>query len=340
MTYLLTNQLRKFPLGVPNWNAIRQQNLFFVDKTAKLGSLVNDFRRVFISRPPRMGKTTLCSTLAELFAHGDSEKFAGTAIHGNWPMKECFPVIYLSLRGLTNADDTDDKVFEANLCQKLAAAYVDAGFTEMSNYASETSFYSLAVHLASVVGRQPIVFLIDDCDAPLSQHLYQPQVLAGRQMVLQRFFSWLREQAQSRFILINGIMCYRESAMLLGDDCDDLSLDSYSAALLGYTQEELEGEGFAPYMTLAADSMGITKPELLEQLKHHYYGFCFDEDASVKVYSPYSINEFFDSVAREDKQGPKFLLFWMMSSKDNASLKSYLHSKHNQKFATMATQSN
>ena len=25
---LLTNPLRKFPLGVPNWNAIRQQNLF------------------------------------------------------------------------------------------------------------------------------------------------------------------------------------------------------------------------------------------------------------------------------------------------------------------------
>ena len=85
-------------------------------------------------------------------------------------------------------------------------------------------------------------------------------------------------------------------------------------------------------------ALTILIPALL--LKHHYYGFCFDEDASVKVYSPYSINEFFASVAREDKQGPKFLPFWMMSSKDNASLKSYLHSKHNQKFATMATQSN
>ena len=52
--------LRKFPLGVPSWDSIRRRNLFFVDKTAKLDSLVTDFSRVFISRPRRMGKTSLC----------------------------------------------------------------------------------------------------------------------------------------------------------------------------------------------------------------------------------------------------------------------------------------
>ena len=187
MTYLLTNQLRKFPLGVPNWNAIRQQNLFFVDKTVKLGSLVTDFRRVFISRPPRMGKTTLCSTLAELFAHGDSEKFAGTAIHGNWPVKKCFPVIYLSLRGL---NDTDARSFEADLCQKILNAYYNAGFTEALNqrYDTISSFSNLRRILSSLSHKQPLVFLIDDWDYPLSSNFYKPQLFTELQEVQSRFY--------------------------------------------------------------------------------------------------------------------------------------------------------
>ncbi len=328
---LLTNPLRKFPLGVPNWNAIRQQNLFFVDKTAQLGSLVTDFHRVFMFRPHLMGKTTLCSILAELFAHGDSEKFAGTAIHGNWPVKQCFPVIYLSLRGLTEADDTDEKEFEANLCKKLIAAYVSAGFKEMGNYASETSFYSLAVHIAYVVGKQPLVFLVDNWDAPLSPHLNQPQVLADMQKVLQRFYSWLCEQAQSKFILITGIMRYRESSLFRGQDFDDLSMEPRYAKLLGYTQEDLEGESFAPYMTLAADRMGITVPELLEQLKLFYCGFCFDEDASVKVYCPYSMNKFFYPFVSpvfmcDPDWVPELKPVWMNSCRVYATLRSYFNS--------------
>ena len=113
---LVQYPLRKFPLGVPSWDSIRRRNLFFVDKTAKLDSLVTDFSRVFISRSRRMGKTSLCLTLAELFAHGDSEKFAGTAIHGNWPETECYPVINLSFWGMgkdIGNTDTDVRPFEA-----------------------------------------------------------------------------------------------------------------------------------------------------------------------------------------------------------------------------------
>lgn len=277
-----------------------------------------------------MGKTTLCSTLAELFAHGDSEKFAGTAIHGKWPVKQCFPVIYLSLRGLA---DTDASSFETDLCQKLLNAYYNAGFTEALNqrYDTISSFSNLRRILSSLSHKQPLVFLIDDWDYPLSSNFYKPQLFTELHEVQRRFYGWLQEQDNARFTLITGIMRYRESSLFRGEDFDDLSMEPRYAKLLGYTQEDLEGESFAPYITLAADRMGITVPELLEQLKQFYCGFCFDEDASVKVYCPYSMNKFFYPFVSpvfmcDPDWVPELKPVWMNSSHVNASLRSYFHS--------------
>ena len=75
MSNLKLSKLQAFPIGVPDFSSIIEDNLFFVDKTEKLGALVSQYRRVFFSRPRRMGKTTLCSMLEELFTHGDSDKF-------------------------------------------------------------------------------------------------------------------------------------------------------------------------------------------------------------------------------------------------------------------------
>ena len=50
-------------------------NFLIVDKTAKIAELVA-WPLVFFARPRRMGKSTLCSMLEELFAHGTS-RFAG-----------------------------------------------------------------------------------------------------------------------------------------------------------------------------------------------------------------------------------------------------------------------
>jgi len=73
-----------YPTGHADWNNLVRQNKLIVDKTAKLGYLVTFFDFVFFSRPRLMGKTTLCSMLQELFAHGP-QNFAGTAIFEHWP---------------------------------------------------------------------------------------------------------------------------------------------------------------------------------------------------------------------------------------------------------------
>lgn len=63
--------LRKFPLGISDWNTIHQQNLFFVDKTDKLINLLTPPPSVYCTRAPYMGKTLLMSMIRELLTNGD-----------------------------------------------------------------------------------------------------------------------------------------------------------------------------------------------------------------------------------------------------------------------------
>ena len=326
------SNLQAFPLGLSDFNSIRADDLFFVDKTAKLGALVSNYRRVFFSRPRRMGKTTLCSTLEELFAHGDSDKFVGMKIHGNWPVKELFPVISLTFFDM---DLVDVSTFEADLCQRLIEAYCNAGFTAALQYAGITSFLDLTLKLKAIIAGQRLVFLIDEWDNPLSSKLDDPELFASFQLVLRKFYSWLRRQSDARFVLITGIMRYRDTSLFTGSDIVDLSMEPAFADILGYTQEELENN-YAHYIDLAAAKLGFTHDELLQQLKLYYDGFCFDYLASVKLYSPWAINRFFDALLKanllqDDNIGREqiyFGSFWMNSAGAAPALRSYLNSYH------------
>ena len=326
------SNLQTFPLGLSDFNAIRANDRFFVDKTEKLGALVSQYSRVFFARPRRMGKTTLCSTLAELFAHGDSDKFVGMKIHGNWPVKELFPVISLTFFDM---DLVDVSTFEADLCQRLIEAYCNAGFTAALQYAGITSFLDLTLKLKAIIAGQRLVFLIDEWDNPLSSKLDDPELFASFQLVLRKFYSWLRRQSDARFVLITGIMRYRDTSLFTGSDIVDLSMEPAFADILGYTQEELENN-YAHYIDLAAAKLRFTHDELLQQLKLYYDGFCFDYLASVKLYSPWAINRFFDALLKanllqDDDIGRELIYFgsfWMNSAGAAPALRSYLNSFH------------
>lgn len=326
------SKLQTFPLGVPDFSSIIEDDLFFVDKTEKLGALVSIYRRVFFSRPRRMGKTTLCSTLEELFARGDSDKFVGMKIHGNWPEKRLFPVISLSFFDM---DLRDASTFEAALCSRMIDAYLKAGFADAQQYSEVTSFNTLTIYLNALTAGKRLVILIDEWDNPLSSTLDKPQLFASLQLVLRNFYSWLRLQTNARFVLVTGIMRYRDTSLFTGSDIIDLSMNPAFADILGYTQEELDHK-FYDYIDLAADKLGLTHNELLQQLKLYYDGFCFDCLASVKLYSPWSINQFFNALfnnsllqdGHDGKEQLNFGTFWMNSSGAAPALRSYLNGYH------------
>ena len=66
-----------------------------------------------------------------------------------------------------------------------------------------------------------------------------------------------------------------------------------AAALLGYTQKELEGN-FAEYIDALADERGESREQTLEQLRLWYNGYRFEENAAT-VYNPVSVMKCLDS---------------------------------------------
>lgn len=89
----------RLPNSNQSFASIRSQNLIYVDKTRFIYALARDNKPKFISRPRRFGKSTLVSTLEELFAHGikgydgHDSYFKGLEIEKLWQDEKVYPKI-------------------------------------------------------------------------------------------------------------------------------------------------------------------------------------------------------------------------------------------------------
>ena len=68
-----------YPIGVQNFESLRNDGYFYIDKTALVYQLVKTGSYYFLSRPRRFGKSLLISTL-EAYFQGKRELFEGLAM--------------------------------------------------------------------------------------------------------------------------------------------------------------------------------------------------------------------------------------------------------------------
>ncbi len=86
---------RKLPIGMQTFRDLREQDCYYVDKTAYIGRLLDEGKHYFLSRPRRFGKSLFLDTLKELF-EGNEPLFAGLYIHDRWDWSVRHPVLRLS----------------------------------------------------------------------------------------------------------------------------------------------------------------------------------------------------------------------------------------------------
>ena len=314
--------LQNLPIGVSTWPTIRRQNMFLIDKTDRLNVLVTEQIKIFISRPRRMGKSLLHSMLADLFAHGD-RNFEGFAIYGHWPEQRTYPVIKFSFM---DVEGKDVATYENQLRISLKMAYVAAGFTQIIDLEKEARSFDEFLKMVAVSFQDhDLVFLIDEWDQGLSANLNNEEAYNAVLGVLSKFNKWLRGLPNVRFLLVTGIMRYKETSLFTGQDTQDISMEPRWASLLGVTQEELE-TCYAPYITKAAQRLDVSEAKLLEQLKAYYDGFCFDSEAKVHLYCPDALNKFFVPIVNDSQQLPQFESYWMKAASASDALKNYLRS--------------
>jgi len=83
---------KSLPIGIQDFETIRSEDFYYVDKTPLIRQLVSDGRFYFLSRPRRFGKSLLLDTIKALF-EGREALFEGLDIHPHWDWSSPHPVL-------------------------------------------------------------------------------------------------------------------------------------------------------------------------------------------------------------------------------------------------------
>lgn len=101
-----SNAGEKLPVGIENFEEIRKEGFYYIDKTGLIRDLLNNWGKVnLFTRPRRFGKTLNMSMLKCFFEIGAVKNlFDGLAISQETAMCEeymgKYPVIFISLKGV------------------------------------------------------------------------------------------------------------------------------------------------------------------------------------------------------------------------------------------------
>lgn len=279
---------KKLPLGVQDFPLMREENNIYIDKTELIYQLLTEGYFYFLSRPRRFGKSLLLSTLAEIFK-GRKDLFQGLWIENEWDWSKTSPVVHISFAaagfkeiGLTRS------IYEVlNMC----AATHNIILTQESN---ALRFRELLEKLHAQHGK--VVVLIDEYDKPIIDYIDNPEQADENREILRSFYAVLKDSSQFlRFVFITGISKFSKVSIFSAlNHLTDISLNDNYAALLGYTQAELEAS-FQDYMPRAIKKTGLSEPQLLDVIKFWYNGYSWDGET--KMYNPFSIINFFNECA-------------------------------------------
>ena len=111
---------KKLPVGIENFEEMRKEDFYYVDKTGLIIDLMNGWSKVnLFTRPRRFGKTLNMSMLKSFFEiGGDKSIFDGLVVSNDKVICDRFmgqyPVVFISLKGV---DGLDFKTAHEALCQ-------------------------------------------------------------------------------------------------------------------------------------------------------------------------------------------------------------------------------
>ncbi len=280
---------RRYPIGIQNFEQLRTRNCVYVDKTELVYKLVNTDQIYFFSRPRRVGKSLLVSTL-EAYFQGKKELFEGLAMERLEQEWEVCPVLHVDF-SLTKYTELRDLTGQLNLfLSRWEEIY---GKKEEEEGAAER-LQGIILRAYAKTGK-PVVVLIDEYDAPLldsnSDALLQQQL----RNEMRKFFSPLKGLGQYlRFLFITGIIKFRQLLIFCElNNLINIRMGDDLSALCGITEEELLTQ-LKPDIERMAEANDETYEEACLHLKRQYDGYHFSK-ACADIYNPFSLFNAFNS---------------------------------------------
>lgn len=321
------DEFLKLPVGIDNFEKIRQNGFYYVDKTSLIEQFFSNWGEVnLFTRPRRFGKTLNMSMLKYFFEIGtDRSLFDGLHICAN--EKICsehmgkYPVIFLSLKnaeGLnfdtakyqmveliareaerfpflakdTNLSDRDREKY------RVLTAFAD-GHYQMSDDVLCGSLQTLSELLYKHFNQKTVI-LIDEYDVPLDkafQHGYYREMVA---LIRVLFGRALKTNEALAFAVLTGCLRVSKESIFTGlNNFKILSItDSRFDEQFGFTDKEVQ-KLLADYHLEARFS----------ETKEWYDGYRF---GNVDVYCPWDVINHIDRIKDDPNARPE--AYWINTS--------------------------
>ena len=270
---------RRLPIGIQTFRKIRQEDCYYVDKTAYIHRLLDEGTHYFLARPRRFGKSLFLDTLKEVF-EGNEPLFAGLAIHDQWDWSVRHPVLRLDFSSGTYQGPDD---LQKEVAAQLNALEAEAEVVPHDDDTAPARFRRLMKVLHERSG-QRVAVLVDEYDKPILDALEVPEVARANRDFLRGLYSTVKfADAHIRFTFLTGVSKFSKVSLFSGlNNLKDITLDPRYSAICGYSDADLDAV-FAPELP------GLDR----EQIRDWYNGYSWRGDE--KVYNPFDILLLFDS---------------------------------------------
>ena len=281
---------KKLSIGVQNIQDFSQENMIYVDKTEKIYELMQLGKHNFIVRPRRFGKSLMLDTVAAIY-EGSKEQFQGTWIYDNidWAAEK---------RPTLRIDFTLIEYGACSLEQGLQD-YLQPIIEDLGINLTDSSARNMLKRIIETLGKKtPIAILIDEYEMAVTDFVGKDDVkLEENTFTLKKFYGTLKGAGRNiHRTYITGVSKIGKIGILSDlNMLNDLTLDARFATLFGYTETELR-HYYADYITEAAAKHQCSEVEILAQIKLFYNGYSWDGIEENKIYNPFSIVNFFQSL--------------------------------------------
>lgn len=315
MNTMSVNRKKKLPIGIENFEKIRTEDFYYVDKTGLIQELLHNWGEVnLFTRPRRFGKSLNMNMLKCFFELGGDKKiFGGLKVSDEQVLCEeymgKFPVISISLKGAKadhfeaakdmirlivneEADRLRNKMILKPLNeyqQKVMDRLLDCN---MSDADLMNSLRTLSTLLYQYYDKK-VIILIDEYDVPLAKAFdngYYDQMVT---LIRNIFEQALKTNESLYFSVLTGCLRVSKESIFTGLNnpkmlsISDVQFDEY----FGFTDQEVRE--LLEYYELS---------DYYEIVKEWYDGYRF---GNIDVYCPWDVISYCDALRADPGVQPK-----------------------------------
>ncbi len=304
-----------YPIGIQNFESLREDGYIYVDKTELVYQLVKTGRYYLLNRPRRFGKSLLISTLEAYFL-GKKELFKDLAIEKLEKDWLEYPVLHLDL----NAEKFGSpERLDALLSNQLTQ------WEELYGHGPDETTLSLrfkgVIRRAAKQTGQRVVILIDEYDKPMLQALENDELQEKFRDTLMAFYGVMKSMdGDIKFAFLTGVTKFGKVSVFSDlNNLMDISMDDRNANICGITEPEIHAY-FKDDLHELARVQNMDYDQVCIALREFYDGYHFTEN-SKGIYNPFSLLNTFKYL--------QFGSYWFETGTPTYLVKLLKHSHYN-----------